>query len=71
MRERDTGRGRSRLQVGSLTWDSIPGLQDHTLAQAGAKPLSHQGCTLFPIFKFLFKFQLVNIQYNISFTYKT
>ena len=28
---RDTGRGRSRFPAGSLTWDSIPGLQDHTL----------------------------------------
>ena len=26
-----TGRGRSRLHAGSLTWDSISGLQDHTL----------------------------------------
>ena len=32
-RGRDTGRGRSRLQAGSLMWDLIPGLQDHTLAQ--------------------------------------
>ena len=24
------GRGRSRLHAGSLMWDSIPGLQDHT-----------------------------------------
>ena len=30
-RGRDTGRGRSRLHTGSPTWDSIPGLQDHTL----------------------------------------
>ena len=30
-RGRDTGRGRSRLHGGSLTWDSIPGLQDHAL----------------------------------------
>ena len=29
-RGRDTGRGRSRLHAGSLMWDSIPGLQDHT-----------------------------------------
>ena len=28
---RDTGRGRSRLHAGSLTWDSISDLQDHTL----------------------------------------
>ena len=32
-RGRDTGRGRSRLHAGSLTWDSIPGLQDSTLDQ--------------------------------------
>ncbi|XP_072644778.1 pleckstrin homology domain-containing family B member 2 isoform X1 [Canis lupus baileyi] len=30
-RGRDTGRGRSRLHARSLTWDLIPGLQDHTL----------------------------------------
>ena len=30
-RGRDTGRGRSRLHAGSPTWDSISGLQDHTL----------------------------------------
>ena len=30
-RSRDTGRGRSRLHAGSQMWDSIPGLQDHTL----------------------------------------
>ena len=41
-RGRDTGRGRSRLHAGSLTWDLIPGPQDHALA--GAKPLSHWGC---------------------------
>ena len=29
-RGRDTGRGRSRLHTGSMMWDSIPGLQDHT-----------------------------------------
>ena len=33
---RDTGRGRSRLHTGSLTWDSIPGLQDHTLGRRHA-----------------------------------
>ena len=27
-RERDTGRGRSRLHAGSPTWDPIPGPQD-------------------------------------------
>ena len=30
-RGRDIGRGRSRLHEGSLMWDSILGLQDHTL----------------------------------------
>ena len=30
-RGRDTGRGRSRLHAGSLTWDSIPDLQDQAL----------------------------------------
>ena len=35
-RSRDTGRGRSRLHAGSLTWDSILGLQDHALGQRQA-----------------------------------
>ena len=35
MRGRDTGRGRSRLHVGSPIWDSIPGLQDHALSHPG------------------------------------
>ena len=43
-RGRDTGRGRSRLHAGSPTWDSIQGLQDHALADGGAKLLSHPGC---------------------------
>ena len=29
--ETDTGRGRSWLHAGNLTWDSILGLQDHAL----------------------------------------
>ena len=29
--EREADRGRSRLHAGNLTWDSIPGLQDHNL----------------------------------------
>ena len=33
---RDIGRRRTRLPVGSLTWDSIPGPQDQ-------EPLSHPG----------------------------
>ena len=43
-RGRDTGRGRSRLHAGRLTWGLIPGLQDHTWAEGGAKPLSPPGC---------------------------
>ena len=31
-RGRDPGRRRSRLHGGSLTWDSVPGLQDHALS---------------------------------------
>ena len=43
-RGRDTGRRRSRLHVGSLTWDLIPGLQDHVpRPMAGTKPLSLPG----------------------------
>ena len=42
-RGRDTGRGRSRLHAGSPTWDSIPGLPAHALAEGGTKPLSHPG----------------------------
>ena len=30
-RGRDPGRGRSRLPVGSPTWDSIPGPRGHAL----------------------------------------
>ena len=32
-RGRDIGRGRSRIPVGSLMWDLIPGLWDHALSQ--------------------------------------
>ena len=32
-RERDVGRGRSRLPVRSLMWDLIPGHRDHALSQ--------------------------------------
>ena len=34
---RETGRGRSRLHARSLTWDSIPGLQDRALGQRQAR----------------------------------
>ena len=37
-------RGRSRLHVGSLTWDSIRGLQDQAQAEGGVKLVSHPGC---------------------------
>ena len=40
-RQRHRQREKSRLHAGSPTWDSILGLQDHTLAEGGAKPLSH------------------------------
>ena len=50
-RGRDTGRGRSRLHAGSLTWDSIPGVQITPQAEGGAKPLGHQGCPRVNIFK--------------------
>ena len=43
VRDTDIGRGRSRLHAGSLTWDSILGLQDHALGQGGTKPLSPPG----------------------------
>ena len=33
---RDTGGKRSRLHAGSLTWDLIPGLQDHALGERQA-----------------------------------
>ena len=35
-RGRHTGRRRSRLHAGSLMWDSILGLQDHTLGRRQA-----------------------------------
>ena len=43
-REAETDRGRSRLHAGSLTWDPILGLQDHTPGWGQAKPLHHPGC---------------------------
>ena len=50
-RDRDTGRGRSRLHAGSQTWDLIPGLQDHALGQRQAlKLLSHPDCPNWAIF---------------------
>ena len=32
-RDKDIGRGRSRLPAGTLMWDSISGPQDHALSQ--------------------------------------
>ena len=42
-RDRDTGRGRSRLPVGSPTRDLIPGPQDHDLSPR--QMLNHQATT--------------------------
>ena len=39
-RDRDAGRGRSRLPVGNLMQNSIPGPQDHALSQR--QMLNHQ-----------------------------
>ena len=55
-RGRDTGRRRSRLHVGSLTWDLTPGLQDRAPGpKAGAKPLSHPGIPVVENFKTIIK----------------
>ena len=32
-RDRDIGRGKSRLHAGSPMWDLIPGFQDHALGR--------------------------------------
>ena len=57
-RGRDTGRESSRLHVGSLMWDSIPGLQDLALGpKAGTKLLSHwapPASLLLPVFRGLY-----------------
>ena len=46
-REAETqAEGEAGSMAGSPMRDSIPGLQDHTLAAGGAKPLRHQGCPL-------------------------
>ena len=40
----ETGRGRSRLHVGSPMWDSIPGPPgSHPEPKADTQPLSHPG----------------------------
>ena len=41
LRGRDTGRGGSRLPVGTLMQDSTPGPWPHDLTKADAQPLSH------------------------------
>ena len=64
-RGRDTGRGRSRLHAGSLTWDSILGLQDQAPGlKAGAKPLSHPGI---PLSNFLSNFHIISLFFYIIF----
>ena len=54
-RDRDIGRGRSRLSVGILMWDSIPGPWDHDLSQRqiDAQLLSHPGAPIIVILNFL------------------
>ena len=42
-RGRDPGRGRNRLHAGNLMWDSILGLQGHTLGQRQALNHSIRG----------------------------
>ena len=39
--------GEAGSNAGSPMWDSILGLQDHTRAEGGAKPLSHPDCPSF------------------------
>ena len=53
---RDTGRGRSRLHAGSLTWDLIPGAQDHSLRQGKCStaepprdPMQQAFCSSWPL----------------------
>ena len=43
---RHTGRGKSKLHAGSPMWDSILGLQDHSLGWRQTKPLSPWDCLL-------------------------
>ena len=51
-REREREREKSRLHAGCLTWDSIPGLQDHTLGQRQAlNRWATQGSPGIPHFK--------------------
>ena len=49
---RGIGRRRSRLPVGRLLRDSIPGPQDHDLSQrqTDAQPLNHPGALPFNLF---------------------
>ena len=50
-KDRDTGRGRSRLHAGSLMWDSIQVSRITPWVEGGTKPLSHQGCPIISILK--------------------
>ena len=49
---RDTGRGRSRLHVGSPMWDSIPGLRDHALSQ---RQMLNHGATQVPLLSLILR----------------
>ena len=50
-RSRDIGRGRSRLPVGRLMWDSLPGSWDHDQSQR--QSLNHWTTQALPFFFFL------------------
>ena len=51
MRDREIGRGKSRVLAGSLMQDSIPGLQDHNPEpKVDTQPLGHPGAPLPPLF---------------------
>ena len=50
-RHKERGRGRSRLHAGSLTWDLIPGLQDHALGwRQGLNCWATQGSPIIPFY---------------------
>ena len=54
-RDRDTGRGRSRLHAGSPTRDSIPGpWGSRPGPKADAHPLSHPGVPVYSFFISIF-----------------
>ena len=47
-RDRNLGRGRSRLYAGSPMWDSIPKLGSCPEPKTDAQPLGHPGVPLWP-----------------------